>query len=322
MFAQGGFYNRNAWKRLRKEVSFGVGVSNFLGDLGGRDMIGTNFIWDTEIKETKYVAHLSYMYYLSRKIGLRSSFHYAKVGGDDKLTQELFRHNRNLNFQSNIFEGSVNLEIQFKKETIGNVYNLKSPTGKKLGLKSLPVGVYGLVGIGFFTYNPVGKDANGVKHKLKPLHTEGQGMTAQDPYWGTITGPKEYKGYSICIPVGLGFRKSINRYLGYKFEISHRFTFTDYIDDCSGVYFNNAAIKAQYGATAAYFADPNIGTFGPTPDGTGPNQQTHPNYTNQQRGDSSDKDGYMFFKFSIYKRIWTQPKRKSKKTKRRVKASF
>lgn len=317
-----GFYNRNAWHKMRKEISFGLGASNFLGDLGGRNLTGSDFIWDTELSKTRYVAHFDFMYYLARKIGLKASFHYAKIGGDDKLTTETFRNNRNLNFESNIFEGSLALEVQFKKEAPGNRYNLKSKTGKKLGLKSFALGIYGTAGIGLFYFNPKAIAPDGSKVALKPLHTEGQGMTAIDPFYGEITGPEEYKGYSIAIPLGIGFRKSLNRYWGWKFEVSHRFTFTDYIDDVSGVYFNNQAIEDTHGAQAAYFADPNTGLFGPVPDGTNGWGQTHPNYTNQQRGDASDKDGYMFVKFSIYKKILSTPKRKRRKSVRRVKASF
>ena len=44
------------WKRQRKEYSIGFGATNFLGDLGGRDQIGTNFVQDFEIKATRYAA--------------------------------------------------------------------------------------------------------------------------------------------------------------------------------------------------------------------------------------------------------------------------
>ena len=36
------------------------GASNFLGELGGRDMIGSGFIYDLEFKETSYVGEFSY----------------------------------------------------------------------------------------------------------------------------------------------------------------------------------------------------------------------------------------------------------------------
>ena len=37
------------WKRQRVEYSLGFGATNFLGDLGGRDQVGSNFVQDFEL---------------------------------------------------------------------------------------------------------------------------------------------------------------------------------------------------------------------------------------------------------------------------------
>ena len=37
------------WKKTRKEILFGVGAANLLGDLGGADQIGTHLMKDLEI---------------------------------------------------------------------------------------------------------------------------------------------------------------------------------------------------------------------------------------------------------------------------------
>lgn len=319
-----GFYNRGVWKKQRVEWSGGLGASNFLGDLGGRDRIGTNFILDLEPTKTNFSATFSHMYYLSRKVGLRTNITYAKVSGNDNLTQEYFRNNRNLNFESHIGEASMVLEIQFKKEKVGNVYNLKSPAGRKLGLKSMAMGFYGVVGIAGFYYNPKALDANGTLVPLRPLHTEGQGLTYDHPFHGTMTGPKQYSNFSLAVPLGLGVRRSFNRDWGLKVELTHRFTFTDYIDDVSTTYFQNEQIAEAYGYQAAYFADPAFvghDTHGPE-DGSGPAGATEITFAGQQRGDSSDKDGYMILMVSVYKKIRTKRKSKRRKSSRRVKASF
>lgn len=324
-----GFYNRGVWKKQRVEWSGGLGASNFLGDLGGRDRIGSDFVWDLEWNRTNFAATFNHMYYLSRKIGLRTNVTYAKVSGNDNLTQEYFRNNRNLNFESHIGEVSMVLEIQFKKEKVGNVYNLKSPAGRKLGLKSMAIGFYGVVGIGGFYYNPKGMDANGMLVPLRPLHTEGQGLTYDHPFWTAketgeiMKGPKQYSNFSVAIPLGFGIRRSFNRDWGLKVELTHRFTFTDYIDDVSGVYFENHVIREAYGAQAAYFADPafiGYDSHGPE-DGTG-GSQTAQTFAGQQRGDATDKDGYMILMVSVYKKIRTQRSNKKRKSSRRVKASF
>ena len=41
-----GFYNSNAWKKQRHEIRIEIGASNFLGDLGGRDKVGSNFLYE------------------------------------------------------------------------------------------------------------------------------------------------------------------------------------------------------------------------------------------------------------------------------------
>ena len=43
-----GFYSSRMWKVQKHEYAFQLGASNFLGELGGRDMIGTDFLWDME----------------------------------------------------------------------------------------------------------------------------------------------------------------------------------------------------------------------------------------------------------------------------------
>ncbi len=297
-----GFYNRGQWKRYRNEFSAGIGVSNFLGDLGGRDLVGSDFIWDLEISQTKMAVQFNHMYYLARKIGMRTNLSYAKVAGDDALTQEMFRHNRNLNFESKIYEASMIFEIQFVKENVGNIYNLRSTTGKRLGLRSLQLGFYGVVGIGGFYYNPMGIAANGAKVELRPLRTEGQGLPG---------GPDQYGKFSLAVPVGLGIRRSFNRFWGMKLEMAHRFTFTDYIDDVSTVYYNNNDLATEVSPLSAQMADPSLGEIGWTTTGAG-----------MQRGDPSDKDGYMYLTVSIYRRIKGNKNPYGQRRVRRVKASF
>ena len=322
-----GFYNRGAWKKHRVEWSGGLGASNFLGDLGGRDRVGSDFIWDLEPTKTNFAATFNHLYYLGRKFALRSNLTYAKISADDKLTKEPSRNNRNLNFQSHIWEASMVLEFQLKKERRGNVYSLKSSTGRRLGLKSSGVGVYGVAGIGVVRFNPKSRDQNGVMTALKPLHTEGQGITYNHPFWGVVEGPKQYSGFSVVMPIGAGLKFPVSRDVGIKVELTHRFTFTDYMDDVSGIYFENHVVEESYGTTAAYFADPAIighETHGAEDGGiiTGEESFLAQTFAGQIRGDITDKDGYMILMVSVYKKIYTAKRYRRRKTIRRVKASF
>ncbi len=281
-----GFLGSNAWRNNRVELTGGLGASNFLGDLGGRDRVASKFYLDLELVKTRYVAHLTYLYYLQRTIAIRPSFYFARVTGDDALTQEYFRHHRNLNFKSNLYEFSVTGEYQFLKEKQGNRYGIKSPTGKKLGLKGKGLGMYLTAGVGVVFFNPKRIGGGG---SLRKMGTEGQGLPG---------GGRKYKPATVVIPFGFGVRKSLGPNSGLKFEFSHRFTFSDYIDDVSTNYYNNDAIRAARGNEAAAAADPHI-VDGLENTGHG-----------LQRGDPKDKDSYMFLTISYFKRIRTISKRK------------
>lgn len=298
-----GFYNRNAWKKYRNEFQIGLGVSNFLGDVGGRDMVGSNFVWDLEISKTNFAAGLNHLYYLGEKVALRTTLVYGKVSGDDKLTQETFRNNRNLNFQSIILEGGLGFEYHFLKEKIGNIYNVKSPTGKKLGLRSFSAGFYVFGGVSGFYFNPKSIDpSNGQLVELRPLKTEGQGLKG---------GAKPYGNFNVAIPLGLGMRRSFKRTTGFKLELAYRFTFTDYIDDVSTVYYDPNILATQVSPQAAYFSNPQLGNLWP--------RVTWPG---QQRGDSSDKDGYMFLMASFWFKLENKQSSYGRNRVKRVKASF
>jgi len=297
-----GFYNANMWRKQRNEINISIGVTNFLGDLGGRDRIGTNFIWDLELSKTRPAVGFNYLYYLGRSFALRPQLSIGKVAGDDKLTQEPFRNNRNLNFESLILEGALTFEWQFLKEKVGNVYNLKSNTGKKLGLKSFSLGFYATFGVGGFYFNPKATGADGVKYELFPLRTEGQGLPG---------GASPYKRISVCVPIGFGVRKSFNRNSGIKIELTHRFTFTDYIDDVSTVYYNRNVLTQEYGPLAGYFSNPQLG-----------NKPAFVTKPGEQRGDPGDKDGYMYFMVSYYYKFTNNIGVYGRNKVRRVKASF
>src|ERR1700679_1799498 len=82
------------WKRRRYELNFGVGASNFLGDLGGANQIGTHYFRDLNWVETRFAAALGLRYKLSEYFALNTHLTYGSVAGNDALTEEYFRHLR------------------------------------------------------------------------------------------------------------------------------------------------------------------------------------------------------------------------------------
>lgn len=268
--------------RYRWEGSLAIGASNFLGELGGANRIGTNGLRDLELSLTRPAAGIGLRYRTSRFLGYKADFFYGRVNGDDKLTSEVFRHNRNINFRSNIFEVSTQLEFYITKERQGHVYKIKNVKG----MKHIDKQIYGFIGVGGFYFNPQG-NFNGAWYNLQPLHTEGQGLKA---------GTKQYSRVSVCIPIGIGAKYAFDRQWSVGMEIGMRKTFTDYIDDVSTVYFNQDSIAHNYGPLAAYFADPSLHdpTITPVPGST-----IEVTGAGQQRGDPTDNDAYMFVTISV-----------------------
>ncbi len=284
------------WKNQKKEILFGVGASSFLGDLGGLNKIGThNSPVDIDWNTTRPSGHIGYRYRFQAWFATKTLFQYAVLKGDDAWTNEPSRRNRNLSFRTHLFELSQTLEfIFYSNESVGartKIYGLK-------GARNKNTIAYFFTGISGFGYIPQGPGDGGWTN-LRPLHTEGQGLEG---------GGKEYKKIGVGIPMGIGYKVGLDALWRISFELSYTQTFTDYLDDVSGVYFDNDAIEASYGSTSAYFADPSSGAF-PT--------WTH---EGELRGDSAHNDGYIFFNVSFIRNVTYKSHGRLKwKYKRKVK---
>ena len=267
------------WKRMRYEVFYGLGATNFLGELGGADREGTNFVRDLEISMTRPAIHLGLRYRITEKVSTKAMLSYGILRGDDKLTNETYRRYRNLAFRSPIIEFSNQFEYSIIREKQGHRYNLR----RVRGLKGFKTNTYFFVGFGVFFFNPKNK-YQGKWYALQPLGTEGQGL---------VPTRKKYSRFNMCIPYGIGFKYGINRRANIGLEFGVRKSFTDYIDDVSTTYFDNQMIREARGDIAAYLADPSNGT--------------HPNWTTayEQRGDAKDKDSYMFLILNLTYKLYT-----------------
>jgi hypothetical protein len=288
------FTRANDWKKYRKEVILQVGISQFLGDLGGLNGTGKDFSpADIEFRLTRPSVSIAYRYKFSKTFNIHSSFNYLLVKGDDNLTQEKSRNNRNLNFKSNIFELGTRAEFSFFRNKAGHRYGLKRTVMRRHKSKSDEFMAF--IGVAAFYFNPKGKNPEtGAWVKLQPLHTEGQGLPG---------GPPQYKRVGFVIPMGVCWRTIIQKKWSIGLELNYRKTFTDYIDDVSGVYYDKAALENAYGSTSAILSDPNKGLI--------------PGATNagEQRGDIQ-KDTYMSAQITIGK--FFAPKR----SKSRLRSKF
>lgn len=277
LISQIGYTQR--WKKERFSLAYGIGAANFLGELGGADDVGSNFVRDLEFASTRPSTSILMRYRLTQKIALRGSFALGYVSGADSLTQEYFRNFRNLSFRSPILELSGQFEYNIVKEKDARRYSLRGSRGAS----AFSPNVYLFGGIGGFYFNPQAK-YQGSWYNLQPLGTEGQQL-------GPDIAPtrKPYSRLAICIPMGIGMRVPINRSFSIGLEYGVRKTFTDYIDDVSTTYVDNQTINNEVGPVAAALADRS--------------DEINPGYT--QRGDPTDDDLYMFMFVSLYYKVRT-----------------
>lgn len=274
------FRQSDYWKTQRQELSVGFGLSNFLGELGGRNQIGSPFLWDLEVSQTRPAVHFDYRYFAGQAVALRARATYGVMAGNDNLTTELFRQNRNLSFKSDLYEVSLVLEVHPYKEELGHVHSLRGVKGER----STRVGLYAFAGIAGLYFDPKAPFEN-TWVRLKPLGTEGQGLP---------NGAPEYSNISWGIPMGVGVRKALTKQMSLGLEIQYTKTFTDYIDDVSTEYYDNTALSAARGELAAFLADPSLGLSDIVGD---------PTAAGQQRGDPDDLDAYLFMKMQIHYKL-------------------
>jgi hypothetical protein len=268
------------WKKYRKEIYASIGISEFLGDLGGRDRVGTdNSPVDINFRSTRSAMGIGYKYKFARWFNVATNFNYLVVRADDALTNNPARKNRNLNFKSNILEVGGRVEIGWQNNRFGHRYGIKRTLSKRL--KNNNQSFFLFAGVSGFYFNPKGKAPWGAWVKLRPLHTEGQGLPG---------GPKQYSNYSVCIPMGFYYRTILNKTWSLGLEFSWRKTFTNYIDDVGQNYYDNAAIAKAYGPIAAIMADPNLGLI---PGATKPSVDRP-----AQRGDT-DFDSYLSLQVTV-----------------------
>jgi hypothetical protein len=173
---------------------------------------------------------------------------------------------RNLNFKSRLLDWELTGQY--------NIFNLNDRWWTP----------YVFAGIGIYKYKPFTIDSADNKIFLKPLSTEGQGFR---------DGVDEYKLTQFSIPFGFGAEYTLNEDMRVGLELGYRKTFTDYIDDVSTTYVDQAALLNARGQTAVDYAwrgDESHG--GPYP------------VQGVQRGNPNNKDGYYYIALTYTMRFW------------------
>lgn len=230
------------------------GITSYKGDIGSKMLpSGPNG-----------VGGASMLFELNHRMIIRTEFNYGKISGSDKLSAK--NRGRNLDFSSKISEAALQFEY-----ILFDLYEYK-------------VSPYVFAGIGTFKFSPYTKDARGNIIMLAEQTTEGQGF---------YEDRKEYKLQKLSIPFGGGVQWAISDRQRLAFEIGIRKTNTDYLDDVSTTYVDQALLAQKRGGAAsaiAYRGDEL------------PNGDPYP-AAGTRRGNPDNKDWYLFsgisFRFSL-----------------------
>lgn len=229
------------WAVNKHELSLGLGVTGFLGDLGGADQVGSSYNpKDIDLNSTHVGGSFAYRYRFHRYFATSTMINAGMLRGSDAFTAEPIRNMRNLNFRSFFTMVSQRVEIiLFANERAGRTRR----SGRFVEHNEQ---LYVIGGIGAMYFNPETK-YQGSWTSLRDKHTEGQGLSG---------GPSEYKRITAAIPMGVGFRMGVGKLWRIGLEVTYVKTFSDYIDDVSGAYYDPAVIGAAYGPNAAYLSNP------------------------------------------------------------------
>lgn len=226
-----------------------LGVSNYLGDIGGLEKTARPWVLDMKLQETRWNFGGYARYKLRDPFAVEADLDYLRLSGADSLSTNPGRRGRNLNFRNDILDLSLKgIWTFYENPDLGNTYRYQNSFDAFLTL-----------GISFIWSNPKGYGDPPGGHgygwySLHPLETEGV----------------HYNRFQPGIPVGAGFNFTLSKTLRIGWQIQWTETFTDYLDDISNKYptaaqYANMSPEAQYfsnRATAQSASDAGIGNYG------------------------------------------------------------
>ena len=203
LLSSAAFAQDNTGYQSMGEFGITAGGAHYFGDLNNR----------AAFNRPKPAAGIFFRKQFSNYISARLSAHFAQLGYSDKYSKNEYQRLRNLSFNTNIYEVALQGDFNFFRFDPNDPAYSFTP--------------YVTLGIGVFNYDPYAY-LDGRKVFLRELGTEGQTIG--------YMGRKPYSTTAICIPFGAGIKYNLTQKVNISFEVAHRFTFTDYIDDVSTTY--------------------------------------------------------------------------------------
>jgi hypothetical protein len=175
-------------------VHGGTGTTFYKGDLQD----------PKRLTKARYNILVGAEYFLFPRISARAELTFFRLAGDDAVSDDPERRDRNLSFFSN------NIELT----TVATVNLLRTP--EKFYQRPI-FNLYGFGGFGLLFTNPKTIMDNGEKVALQPIQTEGV----------------KYSRFQPVILGGAGIKYLYNPFVNIILEVGYRLSFTDHLDDVS-----------------------------------------------------------------------------------------
>ena len=252
------------------EVGPHFGASSYIGELNvWRNL--DQWQWK-QFNQFHYDWGVLARYNYDSRWSFRIDYTHGKVRACDSIAA--WRPDADLNFQSTVNDLSLMVEFNFLDYYTGHVSNVISPY------------IFGGVSGFMFETKPFTKNL----------------LIDEIPLQAQPTEAISYSKYSLSVPFGLGCKMSLSKHLATTVEWRMHYTFTDYLDDVSGLYpdddkhvllISNAQGKPDLIAANPSNLDANIAMVY---DFTDPSGQFS---ANQQRGNTQTNDWFGFINLSL-----------------------
>ncbi|NNM94106.1 MAG: hypothetical protein HKL88_01420 [Bacteroidia bacterium] len=213
-----------------------VGLTNYLGKIGGLEKTAQPFILDMKLPETRWDIGGYVRYKLRDPFLIEADLDLLRISGADSLSTNPGRRGRNLNFRNTMVSLAVKgMWTFYENSDLGHTYRFRNSFNSYLFL-----------GVGMIYQNPQGYGDPPGGHGtgwyyLEPLHTGGE------------------NGYSLfvpTIPMGAGMYFTLSKIYRIGWELGWNYTFSRYLDDI-GTDYPSAAQWANMSPEAQYFSNRN-----------------------------------------------------------------
>ncbi|MBO4739005.1 MAG: hypothetical protein J5606_05530 [Bacteroidales bacterium] len=302
------------WVGQQHMLSFSMGWSTMMGDLGGSAKTGTHGLKDFDYQAMAPVYTLGYSFTQNKNtyvgVAFKTDLSYTRFNSSDGYSEEIMRNHRALSRVTDVVELTAGIEFYFLKQTMSAFKKSsfgKSAFGRKTSgnckyrsgvISGIPLSMYLILQGGVFWWDCKGKYTDDKWYSLRKLYTEGQGLLK------TRKKPSLIQGSGV---LGLGIKRVFTPSFAMKIEATMHITTTDYLDDVSTTFFSPKAVYDQVLAEtndekkaemARYFASGN------DPDGA--------SSPGQIRGNAINRDAFFFVEIGACYVISNQKRSRSR----------